>query len=144
MNRKTQIGISISSVMPFLFGTLLTFTGCTTMQSYEGPKLSPEKVALLKGSFGMINSATILEVDGKRRGFTQETAEILPGEHTVKIQVQSGFGGIFSPQYVSNKTLSFLASAGHTYQADGVIKNGDPFAWIIDETTKEVVAGGKP
>ena len=139
-----QIRISVSSVMPFLCGTFLLFAGCTTMQSYEGAKLPPEDVAIIKGSFGVINMASILEVDGNARSFFEEMAELLPGEHTVKIQVMSGFGGVFSPQYIGYKTLSFQASAGHTYKVDGKIKKGDTFAWIVDETTNEVVAGESP
>ena len=138
-----KIRIDIFNVRPLLFGTLLLFSGCTTMQSYEGPKLAPENVALIKGSFGMINLASILEVDGKARGFTEETAEMLPGEHTIRVQVTSGFGA-FSPQYIGNKKLSFRASAGHAYKADGTIKEGVTFAWIVDETTNEVVAGERP
>lgn len=143
-----QIKVDVSSVMPLLFGTLLLFSGCTTMQSYEGPKLAPENVALIKGSFGMINLASILEVDGKVRGFTQESAEVLPGEHTIRVQVTHG-SGVFGPQYSGNKKLSFRASAGHTYKVDGTIKKVDRFdraifVWIVDEKTNEVVAGERP
>ena len=144
MKLKMQIRIGVSSAMPLLFGFLLFSAGCTTMQSYEGSKLPPEKVALIKGSFGLINLASIIEVDGKARGFTEESAEILPGEHAVKIQVRSGWGSILMPQYIGNKTLSFQANAGHTYRVDGTIKKGDTFAWIVDEATNEVVAGEKP
>ena len=139
-----QIRISVSSVMPFLCGTFLLFAGCTTMQSYEGAKLPPEDVAIIKESFSVINRASILEVDGKARSFFEESSEILPGEHTVKIQVISGFGSFIGPQHIGNRTLSFQASAGHTYKVDGKIKKGDTFAWIVDETTNEVVAGESP
>lgn len=136
-----QMRISVSSVIPFLFGTLLLFAGCTTMKSYEGPKLPPENVALIKGSLGTIVQVTILEVDGKARGFTEEISEILPGEHTVKIHVSSGFGFL---RIGNKKTLSFKAKAGHTYKAEGKIIKGNTFAWIVDETTNEVVAGERP
>jgi hypothetical protein len=111
------------------------------MQSYEGPKVPPESVALIKSSFGMIDLARISEVDGKARGFTEEFAEILPGEHIVKVQVRSGFVGA---EYIGNKTLSFQARAGHSYKVEGKTKREDTFAWIVDETTSEVVAGKKP
>ena len=139
-----QIKINSFSVISFLLSTLFLFTGCTTMQSYDGPKLSPEKVVLIEGSFGMINSASILEVDGKARGWSEESAEMLPGEHTVKVKVLSGFGGIISPQLVGNKTLSFQTIAGRTYKVDGTIIKGDTFVWIIDTKTNEVIAGEKP
>jgi hypothetical protein len=138
---KMQIKISGSGVMPFLIGTLLLFAGCaTTMQSYEGSKLPPENVALIKGNFGVAKLATILEVDGKARGFFEEFAEVLPGEHTIKIQVSRGLG----TTYIGTKTLSFQAIAGHTYVIDGTIIKGDTFAWIVDKTTDTIVAGERP
>ena len=139
-----HIRIGVSSVMPFLFGTFLLFSGCATIQSYEGAKQPPENVALIKESFGVINRASILEVDGKAHSFFEESSEILPGEHIVKIQVITGLGSFMGPQRIGNKTLSFQASAGHTYKVDGKIKKEGTFAWIVDETTNEVVAGERP
>ena len=139
-----KITLRSSSFILFLLGTMLLFAGCATKQAYEGSKLPRESVATIKPTAGIIDAAWILQVDGKERGFFEEIVEVLPGEHTIKIQVTSGFGGIFSPQFVGNKTLSFRASAGHTYKADGTIKKGDTFAWIVDDTTNEVVAGERP
>lgn len=140
-----KMRIGVPSVILFLLCTLFLYSGCTTMQAYDGPKLSPEKVAILKPSLGYKNVADLLEVDGKKRGTTEGVAEILPGDHTVKIQITSGGwlgAGLLSR--IGNSTLSFQARAGHTYLFDGKIIEGDTFAWIVDEATNEVVAGKKP
>ncbi len=105
------------------------------------PKLPPESVALIKSTFGMIDLASISEVDGEARDLTEDVAEVLPGEHTVKIQVRSGFVGA---EYIGNKTLAFRARAGHSYKVEGKTRREDTFAWIIDEATSEVVAGTRP
>jgi hypothetical protein len=104
------------------------------------PKFPSEGLALIKSSFGLVDLASISEVDGETRGFTEDIAEILPGEHTVKIRVRSGFVGA---EYIGSKTLSFRARAGHSYKVEGKTKREHTFAWIVDETTGEVVAGKK-
>ena len=135
-----QKKIWLSCLTPFLFTALLLLVGCATKQAYEGPKLPSEGVVLIKPSFGLVTLATIAEVNGKERGFFEERAEVLPGEHTVKIRVSRD---TFFGKTIGNKTLTFQAKTGHTYKVDGTISGGDAFAWIVDETNNEVVAGEK-
>jgi len=124
----------ISSFILFLFGTMFLFSGCATKQAYEGSKLPRESVAVIKDSFGVIDGAGILQVDGKKRGFFDKIVEVLPGEHTLVVQVHSA--GV-----ARNKALTFNARAGHVYRVDGKVSRGNAIAWIEDETTNEVVAG---
>lgn len=134
-----KMTLRISSLFPFLFGTMFLFAGCATKQAYEGSKLPRESVAIIKPSTpGLIDLAGILQVDGTKRGFFEEIAEVLPGEHTVLVQVSSGF---FPVTFYRTKTLSFNARAGHVYRVEGKVRGGKAIAWIEDETTNEVVAG---
>ncbi len=142
-----HIKMNGSSVMPFLFGTLLLFVGCdTTMQFYEGPKQPLENVAHIKAHFGMFDQIRILEIDGKALGRTDTSAWILPGAHTVTVLIENiGYLGSLGPQNIDRKALSFQALAGHTYVVNSTMKHyEDTYAWIMDKTTKEVVAGERP
>ena len=133
--------LRISGFILLLSGTMFLFAGCATKQAYEGPKLPPESVAIIKPSNpGVIDLAVILQVDGKKRGFFEEIAEVLPGEHTVLIQVSSGFPPV---TIYRTKALPFNAKAGHVYRVEGKVRGGRAIAWIEDETTNEVVAGEK-
>jgi hypothetical protein len=128
-------------IIVFLAAVVLV-TGCATMQAYEGPKLRPDQVALIKSeTLGTImGAASVGEIDGKDVGSMQNKVEVLPGNHTVKVMVMETLP---SPRYFGNVTLDFNAKAGHIYKVHGRIKNG-VWAWITDEKTKEIVAGAKP
>ncbi len=134
MNRNVLIIVSLAAVV--------LVTGCATMQTYEGPKLRRDEVAVIKSeTLGTIlDTAYIGEIDGKDIGFMQTKAEVLPGDHTVKVIVTTGLG---YQQYIGNKTLYLSAEAGRTYKVHGKIRRGDTWAWITDEKTEEIVAGEK-
>jgi hypothetical protein len=125
------------------FVSVILLSGCGTMQVYEGPKRASHEVAVITSNLlaGLFDTAYILQIDGKDLGATDDNVEVLPGKHTVKIGVSTGLG---YQQYIGNKTISFEAIAGHTYQVNGKIRKGDTFAWIEDKNTGELVAGEKP
>jgi len=134
-----KMTLRIQSWILFTFGTVFLFAGCATKQAYEGSPLPRESVAVIKPSTpGLVNLAVILQVDGIKRGFFEEIAEVLPGDHTVLVQVSTGF---FPVTIHRTKTLSFNARAGHVYRVEGKVSGGKAIAWIEDETTNEVVAG---
>ena len=124
------------------FTTLLASCG-GTIQTYEGPKLPPEKVAVIKsGSSDLFNSATVHAVDGVESGFNMVNAVILPGEHRIKIRPYKTTG---IASYWAYRTVLLNAEAGHTYIALGkIIDEETIFAWIEDAETGLVVAGTKP
>ena len=124
------------------FTTLLASCG-GTIQTYEGPKLPPEKVAVIKsGSSDLFNSATVHAVDGVESGFNMVNAVVLPGEHRIKIRPYKT-AGIAS--YWAYRTVVLNAEAGHTYKVAGKIIDEDSiWVWIEDKDTGQIVAGSKP
>jgi len=132
--------VKLSSIIMSLFVTML-LVSCGTMQTYEGPKLPPDEVAVVKSNFGNVfNIATVLAIDGIELGSQQINSEILPGVHTVKVRVTTGVG---IRNYIGVKTVTLTANKGHTYIVDGVVKEGEPWVWIMDEGTSQTVAGKK-
>jgi hypothetical protein len=121
----------------------MLLASCGTMQGYEGAKELPANIAVIKSSLldHFFDTAMIIEIDGTEVGGFQDKVEVLPGEHTVKIHVSSGVG---YTQFVGNKTVVLRAVAGRTYKVDGKIRKGEPWAWIVDEATGQLVAGEKP
>ena len=118
--------------------------GCTTLQTYPGPQLPPEKVAKLEGTIHYYIIALVVSqiafVDGKFVPW--DKAEMLPAKHEVVVYLEAtspkaGNTGKF-------QTFSFVAEAGHVYKVDGNWNFGNNEIWITDRTTGQIVAGKKP
>ena len=73
---------------------LLLLASCSTTQLYEGPKRSEFEVVIIKGiknpeSSGY--SVVVCQMDGENLSPCKSEIEILPGEHTLKLElVKSG------------------------------------------------------
>jgi len=114
--------------------------GCGGMtQTYEGPRKSAHDVAILKTNVGELTFDTVWIdlVDGKNLVRAYSEIEVLPGRHSVRVQLSSGF-------IKTNRIVSFEANAGRTYHVKGVILRSGSRAWIEDDSTGEIVAGEKP
>jgi hypothetical protein len=109
------------------------------IQTYEGPKRSPQEVAILKTNVTelTLDTAWIDVVDGRNLVVAYSEIAVLPGRRSVRIQVSTGM-------FKASGTVSFEARAGRTYRVKGLIRRGTPFAWIEDDGTGETVAGEKP
>ena len=70
------------------------------------------------------------------------TLELLPGKQHLEIkiirqvneEVSKSYGSVFK-EYSFDKTLSFVAEPGHTYQIYGYLDTNETFpwfAWIVD------------
>ncbi len=136
--------IFISRFIPSLLVMFLTISGCTTVQTYSGAKLAPDKIAKIKGAtnFYVISfvSGHILKVDGQK--VSGDEIELIPGSHEIVAYLMFIGGGTSAsgiPQ-----TFTFIAEAGHTYKVDGNWNTRDNQIWIFDEQTKKIVAGEKP
>ena len=114
------------------------------MRAYDGPELPPDQVAVVKTTGGLTDMARIADIDGRTGRGNVDTAEILPGPHSITIRISSGSGFIGDPQKFGDKTLLFTATAGHSYLIEGTIEDDTSYAWIVDEATNAVVAGEKP
>ncbi len=115
------------------------FYGCGTIQVYTGDRLLKEKVAIIKQDGKRPYYIVIKEIDGKPVDSVFKSFEILPGVHTLKINVMG-----FLPDWDRKEgmdTISFAAEIGHVYRIDGwVDKEGNAVTTVIDEETDIPVA----
>lgn len=126
----------------------LVLAACGTMQAYEGPELPSENTALIKSNFiNPFNYSVIREIDGKELGHNQINVVVMPGMHTLKINVSTFSGYVAIAHYAhysqGSKTITINARAGHVYLAHGVIKKGFTYVWVTDKNTGHIVAGEK-
>lgn len=120
----------------FVVSSTVMFSGCGgTMQTYEGPKLQPSEVAIIKPYyFYTIFDATVKgaervnidKIDGKNLGFSDKCT-VIPGTHKISINVPVSMDIVFD------------AEAGHVYTVCGTRVQGGA-VWVIDDTTQKVVA----
>ncbi len=136
-----------TSVLRFVSCLLVLFlatTGCTTVQTYPGPQLSPDKVAIIKGATNYyvisVVGGNVLKVDGQT--VSGDVIEMLPGKREVVVNLR--ITGPNETIYGIPQTFSFIAEAGHVYKVDGNWNRGNNQIWILDEQTKLIVAGSKP
>jgi hypothetical protein len=116
--------------------SLLT-SGCGGMtQTYEGPKKAAGDVAILRTNVGELTfqTAWIDRVDDKNLVRAYSEIELLPGPHSVRIQLSSGF-------LRASRTVAFEAKGGHTYRVKGLMGRAGTSAWLEDAATGEIVAG---
>jgi len=124
-----------------LLGISTYLVSCGTMQTYEGTQLSSESTALIKSNFSNpFNYSVIKEIDGVELGADQINAEVLPGEHTLKINVSTRVG---LRNYMGSKIVIVITDIGHIYKVHGEIKKGETWVWVTDESTGNIVAGEK-
>jgi len=107
------------------------------------PDLPPEQRAHIRGTFGgsVFAGAHVIAVDGEMVS-SGNSAYIIPGTHTVKIQYnRPGGGGSIGPV-----ELQFEAEAGHEYIAQwhwSWSKSYYSFSIKDAQTGKVVVSGGE-
>jgi hypothetical protein len=135
---------------------LLLFAGlaaCLPVKNYPGPP--QEQVATIRGAVNYYGLSWVIAaidaVDGKKILKTADEVnwgriEILPGEHEVSASL---WVSVLTPITLVNRgatpefrRLAFVAEAGERYIVDG--SWGGNAIWIVNERTKEIVAGNKP
>src|SRR5215510_4005174 len=120
-------------------GALLV-AGCGGLiQTYEGPGKPAQDVAILKTNVGELTFDTVWIdlVDGKNLVRAYSEIAVLPGQHSVRIQLSSGV-------LRASRIVSFEASAGRTYHVKGAILRSGTRAWIEDNSNGEIAGGEKP
>ena len=137
MNSFHSIKVLITA---FLVALLSLIGGCAP-KVLVPPDLLPEQRADIRGTFGgaIFAGADVVAVDGEMLS-SENTAYILPGTHTVKLQYNRPGGGSIGPV-----ELQFEAEAGHEYIAKW------HYSWsksiysfsVEDAQTGHVVSGGE-
>lgn len=122
--------------------------GCKTIQTYDGNRLPPDQVARLTCAssyyFVATRSCYIQKVDDRTLPDSGREVDLLPGKHEVVVFLKTTAHTNQRQTYRGPQTFSFIAAAGHIYTVDGSWFSDGHSMWIIDEQTKEVVAGRKP
>ena len=100
-------------ITAFLVALLSLIGGGCEQKILVSPDLPPEQRAHIRGTFGgsIFAGADIIAVDGEPLS-AANSADILPGPHTVKVQYNRPGGGSIGPV-----ELQFTAEAGHEYIA---------------------------
>ena len=141
---KVQGGLMKSLLLIFTISVTTLLASCvSTIQTYEGPELPSEEVAILKADMSNIfHTAIVYAVDGIESGFNQANAVVLPGEHIITIRIDKILGIV---SYWAYRKVALNAEAGHTYIVSGkIIEEDSIFAWIEEKETGLIVAGKKP
>ena len=135
----------LRSYNQFLITTLLglllfIINGCAPKELVP-PDLPPEQRAHIRGTVGgsVFAGADIIAIDGEMLS-SKNSAYILPGTHTVRLQYnRPGGGGSVGPV-----ELQFEAEAGHEYRAKWHYSWSKSIYYfsIEDEKTGEVVVRG--
>ena len=141
---------------------LLLFAGlaaCMPVKSYPGPQLAQEQVATIRGAVNFYGLSWVIPViDAVDEKIILRAAdevnwgriEILPGEHEVSASL---WVSVLTPVTLVNRgstpefrRLTFVAEAGERYIVDGSWGGGSEnnAIWIVNERTKQIVAGNKP
>jgi len=146
--------------------TALLFVACSgeSIKMYSGETPGKAKLAFLDSS-GTLKailpkSATVVvnSVDNKstnmKKSAMHPRIELLPGKHTLKIELLRSINldhsddyGSSSKIYKVKKEISFEAEAGHYYQIYGLLDPDQTFpwyTWIEDKTGGKIVAGERP
>lgn len=126
-----------------LSAVILALSGCaTTVRTYPGEPLPPEKVAILKGACNeyIVTAvcAYIQKVDDQRAA--GDKVEVLPGKHDVKVYL--ALHGIMTI-VGKPRTFSINTEAGHTYIIDGTWSKSNNQIWIVDKQTGAIIVGDK-
>ena len=114
------------------------FYGCGTIQVYTGDRLPEEKVAIIKQNGTRPYYIAIKEIDGKSVDSVFKNFEVLPGVHTLRINVVGSFPDFYRKEDID--TISFVAEAGNVYRVDGWLdERGNAVTRVIDEETNTPV-----
>lgn len=93
---------------------LLSGSGCRTAQSYAGERLSNDQVARITGDTP-INGAPLAvilrKVDRRELGFSERSAEVLPGKHALLVDCR-----IRETSSTSRYSLDVEVEAGGRYR----------------------------
>lgn len=138
------IGKTMQKVIILLMATFFLMS-CGTWQSYEGPRLNRDQVALIKTRcvyYGLIFSLqeSYVKIVDQNDHFALacQNAEVLPGKHTINIGYSESL--LFAQR---ERAYSFDVDfrEGGTYQIDFKTNNNQVYLWILDEQTNKIVAG---
>ena len=140
---------------------MLLSAGCGATQLYQGARLPPEQVvSVQRDSTIMIPTGSVTiaieRIDGNQVSGMPATLEVLPGPHSIQIQLVSTRPAILAliaapfkkPSAVMSNVVTFVGLAGHKYELDGAVVPHEKYelwtVWVEDSESGEVVGGFRP
>lgn len=93
---------------------LVSAAGCRTAQSYAGARLTKDQVAVITGDTplnGAPLAVLLRKVDRRELGFSERSAEVLPGKHSLLVDCR-----IRETSSTSRHTLEVEVEAGGRYR----------------------------
>jgi hypothetical protein len=93
---------------------VLSCAGCRTAQSYAGERLSSAEVARISGDVpvnGAPLAVILRKVDRRELGFSESSAEVLPGKHSLLVDCR-----IRETSSTSRHSLDVEVEAGRRYR----------------------------
>ena len=106
-----------------------------TLILYEGPRQLREEVAMLHITHGGVVVTRIDAIGKKHFALHGDSAELLPGRHTVEVNYASRKGTSNVPVMVE-----FEAVAGATYRIEAEAGLNQWEAWIVDMSNRKRVS----
>jgi hypothetical protein len=110
---------------------------------YSGPARPASQVARLQPGGHLFRAVSIRSVDDKSLGMGNRYAEVLPGRHTVLVELTTGNGNVTRR---IQREVTFVAKPGQTYTVEAK-ETGfwSTRFWVwIEDATGTVIAGQKP
>ena len=122
---------------------LLILCSCGTLQMYPGASRPKNEVAMIEPGGHFFRQVSIHTVDGRSLGFGSRSAEVLPGEHVVMVQLTQSAGNRIR---IIQREVTFVAAAAKTYRVEAK-ETGfwDTAFWVwVEDAAGAFVAGEKP
>lgn len=104
--QRTQIAMAVAAAF---------LGGCMTQQSYDGEKRSQDELARISGDLrftaGVPVSALLRQVDGRTLGVSENSVDVLPGDHQLLVDCRVQETGS-----TTRYSLDVEVSAGRRYR----------------------------
>ena len=121
-----------------LVGLSIVVTACGPEKKYTGPYLPDSEIAIIKPGDKMFTHVNILSVDKYRLTTDESSISVLPGTHTLFLEVVLDYPFLDKYLYF-NQYLTFYAEAGDIYTLHASIlpMKDKGFAWITSDRDPE-------
>lgn len=131
----------------------LSLPGCGPMQTYDGPRLPNDQIAILTpNSLSAQIGFEVLSVDGRPFKTQDSDLALMPGECVIALELtpnpvhtldtsplEAARDEYFDRVGAQRVTIAFDAEAGHRYFLQGSMLTAQPTVQVIDRSTDRPV-----
>jgi hypothetical protein len=112
---RTKTFIIVTRFVMIIAFLLISSCTINPMKGYVGPDLSSDKTALIENGVYI----DIEKYDGIKLGSYHDKVVVLPGNHTIEINLRDQMFGDFILYSRHAALVTFMAKAGHSYVVYG-------------------------